>query len=81
MQGAYLVVHQCNQRRHHQGGALPRTVPSNSRNLVAQRFTATRGHEHHGVSATEDVVDDGTLRATEILIPKHLLQDVEGVWR
>jgi hypothetical protein len=81
MQGAHLVVHERNQRRHHQGGALARTMPGNSWNLVAQRFTAARGHEHHGVTATQHVVDDGALRATEILIPKHLLQDVEGVWR
>ena len=79
MQGAHLVVHERNQRRHHQGGALPRTMPCNGWNLIAQRLTATRGHQHHGVSATQHVVDDGALRATKFLISKHLLQDVEGV--
>ena len=76
MQGPHLVVHQRNQGRNDDSHALTSPLAGNGRYLVAQRFTAARGHEHQGVTAAAYVLDDGLLGAAKALEAKYFLQDV-----
>ncbi len=56
-----LVLHQGDQWRDDDG----RARPQQRRHLVAQRFAATRGHQHQAVAAGEDLIDDGGLFTPE----------------
>ncbi|GAO22464.1 hypothetical protein ALISP_2284 [Alicycliphilus sp. B1] len=53
---------------------LPRRA-ARCRHLVAQRLAAARGHEHERVAAGDHVVDDGLLRATELVVAEDVVQD------
>ena len=82
VQRAHLVVHQRDQRRHHHGDAVPRSLARNGRDLVAKRFAAARGHEHQRIATCGHTVDDGLLRATKGVVAKNFAQDgeVRGHW-
>ncbi len=75
VQRAHLVVHQRNERRDHHRHAQPRIAPHDGRHLVAQALAAARGHQHQRVAAGDHMVDDGLLRATELLVAKDVVQD------
>jgi hypothetical protein len=56
-QGIHLVLHECEQGRHHDGGP----PPGQGRQLVAQRLSCSCGHHHQGIRAFGDVLADGPL--------------------
>jgi hypothetical protein len=68
-----LILHQRNQRRHHdrRAGAQQR------RHLIAQRFAAARRHEHQSVTATGHMLDDFALRAAEAGMAEHFLEHTQ----
>ena len=78
VQSPHLVVHQRDQRRHHDGHALALPLPYDGRHLVAQALAATCGHEHQGVATANHMFDDGLLRAAELLVAKNFVQDGVG---
>jgi hypothetical protein len=75
VQRAHLVVHQRDERRHHHADALPGALARDGRHLVAQRLAAAGGHEHERVAAGDDVLDDLGLRAAEVLVAEHFVED------
>ncbi|MPM64261.1 hypothetical protein SDC9_111147 [bioreactor metagenome] len=75
MQCADLVVHERDQRRDHDRHAMAELLARDGRHLIAQRFAATRGHEHQRIAAVDDMRDDGLLGATELLVAKNGLQN------
>jgi hypothetical protein len=74
LQRRHLVLHQGDQRRDDDGGARPQQ----GRDLVAQRLAAARGHQHQGVAAGRDVLDDLRLPAAEGGIAEGVVEDGEG---
>ncbi len=66
---ADLILHQGDQRAHHHAHAFAHQ----RRDLVAQGFTAAGGHQHQGVVAVDQVVDDGALLATKVVITEDVL--------
>jgi len=81
MQCTHLVVHERNERRHHDGDAPTRTLTRNGGDLVTQRLAATRGHEYQGIAAVTHMVYDLGLWATKCAVPKHFTQDVLRIYR
>ena len=77
VQGAHLVVHQRNQRRHHHRDALARTLACNGRDLVTERLAPARGHEHQRIAAGRHMVNDGLLRTAKGVVAKNFAQDRE----
>jgi hypothetical protein len=69
-----LILHQRDQRRHHDAGALPQQRG----NLVAQRLAAAGRHQHQRVATFAQVLDDGLLLAAETGITENALKQVEG---
>ena len=76
MQGTHLVVHERNEGRNDERHPLPRAVAGNRGDLVAQRLTAARGHEHQSVAATAHMFNDVLLGATKALVAEYFMQDV-----
>ena len=66
----HLVLHQCNQGRHHDGGAFHQERWQ----LVAERLAASRRHEHEGVIAVKQVADYLLLFSLETFEAEILLQ-------
>ena len=81
MQCTHLVVHERDERRHHDGDAVARTLARNGRNLVAERLAAARGHEHQRIATATHVVNDGFLGATKRAVAKHFAQDLLRIHR
>ncbi|MEY4075145.1 MAG: hypothetical protein RJA29_2502 [Pseudomonadota bacterium] len=77
MQCAHLVVHECNERRHHNADAQARLLPRNGRYLVAQAFAATCRHQHQCVLPTLDMFDDVLLWPSEGFVAKNLPEDTQ----
>ena len=75
VQRAHLVVHQRNQGRDHDRHAMPGLLAHDGRHLVAQRFAATRGHEHQRVPTAHDMLDDGLLRPAKLRVAKDIVQN------
>ena len=73
-QRGHLVLHQRDQRRNHNAGALPTPVPHECRYLIAKRFAAAGGHQHQAIAAVGDVRDDLRLRAAEGAVAEHIVQ-------
>ncbi len=69
-----LVLHQRDQRRDDHADA----VPDQRRDLVAQRLAAAGRHQHQGVAAADDVLDDLALLAAERVVPEDPAQDIES---
>ena len=65
-----LVVHQRDERAHDEPGARAHQ----GRHLVADALAAAGGHEHDGVAAGDDVIDDRGLLAAERVEPVDLAQ-------
>ncbi len=72
-QRVHLVLHQCDQRGHHDA----RAGPDQGRDLVAQRLSAAGRHEHDGVTAGDHVLDDRLLLAAEGVVPEDPVQGGE----
>ncbi len=66
----HLVLHQCDQRRDHDRGA----VAKQRGDLVAQRLAAAGRHQHQRVAAVQQVFDDGLLAVAERAVPEHVAQ-------
>ena len=58
--------------------AAPRAVPRNGGDLVAQALAAAGGHQHQRVAAGDHLVDDGGLRAAELLVAEDFVEDGLG---
>ena len=74
-QGINLVLHQCDERRHHHAA----TLAHQSGDLVAQRFAAAGGHDHHGIVASNEGVDDLVLGWAEGVEAEDRLQYGAGL--
>jgi len=70
-QRRHLVLHQRDQRRDDDAGA----VAQQRRNLIAQRLAAAGRHQHQAVAARSHVGDDVLLRPAEGGVAEHILQD------
>ena len=66
----HLVVHERDQRRDHHPGA----GAGERGHLVAQRFAAAGWHEHEGITAGDDMVNDFALITAKVGIAPHPLQ-------
>ena len=77
MQRTDLVMHQGYQRRDNDSDAVPRVLPGNGRDLITQRLSAARGHQHQRVAAFDHVINDGFLRAAKVRITENFAKYVE----
>ena len=66
-----LVLHQGDQRADHHG----RSAAGHRGKLVAQRFSAARGHHHRDVAPAQDGLDDGFLARAEFRIAPMFLKE------
>ena len=78
VQGADLVVHQCDQGRHHNRHPTPLLLAHDGRHLVAQAFAAAGGHQHQRIAAANHMFNDGLLGASELFVTEDVLQDGMG---
>ncbi len=74
VQGADLVMHQCDQRRHHDRRAKPLALAHDGGDLVTQRLAAPGGHQHQCVAAGAHVVNHRLLWAAKLSVAKYLAQ-------
>src|SRR3546814_17243014 len=68
-----LILHQRDQRRHHDAGALTHERG----NLVAQRLAAAGRHQYQRIAAFAEVFDHGLLLAAETGVTENALKQVE----
>ena len=68
-----LVLHQGNQRRHHDGGAWSKQRG----NLIAQRLAAAGGHQHQRIAALGHRLHDGLLRIAEAGVTEDAVEKFE----
>ena len=68
--GIHLVLHQGDQRAHHDGGPFHH----DGGKLVAEALASASGHDHEGVAPIEDALHDGLLLAFELLEAEELLE-------
>ena len=73
LQRRHLVLHQRDQRRHHDAG----TGAGDGRNLEAQRLAAAGRHEHQRVAAGHERADHFRLRAAEAFVAEDAVEDVK----
>ena len=73
-QGIDLVLHQRDQRRHHDRRALAQQRG----NLVTQRLAAAGRHQYECIAAFAQVIDDGLLLAAETGVAENALQQLQG---
>ncbi len=76
--GADLVVHQRDEGRDDDGGAVALLLAHDGRDLVAQAFAAAGGHQHQRIAAANHMVNNGLLRAAKMRIAKGILQNGVG---
>ncbi len=76
-QGGDLIGHQRQQRRHDQAHAQTLSPPDKRGNLIAQRLAAPGRHQHEGVAAADDVVDNARLRPAKGVVAVNIFQNVE----
>jgi len=77
LQCADLVVHQRDQRAHHQRHAVAGAMARDRRHLVAQALAAAGGHQHQRITTRAHVLDDGLLRAAKGAVAEHLAQQLQ----
>ena len=68
--GVHLILHQGYQRRDHYRGAFQHQC----RKLIAQRLTATRGHQHEHIATRHKVVDHIVLTLLESVESEVIFQ-------
>ena len=66
-----LIVHQCDQRRHHHGQAWAQQP----RHLETQRLAATCGHQHQGIATIGYAFDDRCLAPSEAVVTEDVLEN------
>ena len=66
----YLVLHERDERRDHNG----RAIRHKGRQLVAEALPSPRRHEHKGIAAVEKVVYHPLLVSLEVIVPEEFLQ-------
>ena len=69
-QGVHLVLHQRDERAHHDGGAFHHERGQ----LVAHALASAGGHDHKSVLAIQNALDDGLLFALEGVETEKLLE-------
>ncbi len=74
LEGVHLILHQRDQRRHHDADA----VAQQGRNLVAQRLAAAGGHQHQRIAPAGHMLDDGLLRAAKGGVAEGVAQYLLG---
>ena len=74
LERADLVVHQRDQRADDDRDALAGAMANDRRHLVAQALAAAGRHQHQGVAAAGDVIDDLFLGAAEFAVAEDLAQ-------
>ena len=74
LEGVHLVLHQRDQRRHHDADALPQQRGE----LVAQGFSAAGRHQHQRVATRRDMLDDGLLFVAEGRVAENVVEDLLG---
>ena len=73
--GVDLILHERNQWRNHNAA----TGSRQSRDLIAQRFAAAGGHQHQGITATGNLINDIGLLTTEFTVAKHVSQLLQSL--
>ena len=73
-QGVDLVLHEADQRRDDDAHA----GPHDGRDLEAERLAAAGGHEHEGVAAVDQVLDDLLLVGAELAKAEDVAQHGRG---
>ena len=68
----YLVFHQSNERRDDEC----ETIEDESRELIAEGFSSTRGEDYESRAIGEDGIDDSFLSATKGVVTKVLLENL-----
>ena len=71
--GVNLILHQRNQRGDHNTAA----GPDQCRDLIAQRFSAARGHQYECVISLDDRLNNRFLGAAKAGVTEGLLENVE----
>ena len=74
LQGDYLILHQRNQRGNDDGRSRKRQ----RRNLIAQGFSGSRGHDAEGVLLSQQAFDNLLLPCPELRVSVNLLQNLPG---
>ncbi len=54
---------------------MPRLLPGDGGDLVAQRFAAAGGHQHQCIATGHHMFNDGLLRAAKVVVAKDFPQD------
>ncbi len=70
-----LVLHQRDQRADDQRHTAAGAVARDRRHLVGQALAAAGGHQHQGVAAVDDVIDDVDLQAAETVVAEDFAQN------
>ena len=70
-QGIHLILHQRDQGRDHDCDA----VAKQGGDLVAQRLAAAGGHDHQGVAARRDVIDDRFLLVSKGVVSEYAFEN------
>ena len=70
LQGIHLVLHQRNERRHHQCHA----IEHKSRYLVANRLASAGGHQHQSIASGHHIVDNLLLLRAKGIIAVYRFQ-------
>lgn len=70
----HLVLHERDEGRDHHGEA----VPQEGRDLVADGFSAARGHDGQGLPAFQHVFQDPLLQEDKIVVAEDGFQDAAG---
>ena len=68
--GCHLIVHQCDQWRHHHRQA----IAQERRNLKTQGLAAAGRHQHQSVATTGHALNNVTLTATETVVAEDVLE-------
>ena len=70
-EGRRLVLHQADQRRHHDGNARQKQ----RRHLIADGFARTGGHHRQHILPVQQPPDDVLLSGAETVVAKNFFQD------
>ena len=75
-QRPHLVLHQADQRRHHDGDARQKQ----RRHLIADGFARTGGHHRQYILPGKQAADDLLLPGAEAVVAKNFFQDAVRVF-
>jgi len=78
-ESADLVVHQCDQRRDHEGRAVTSPVLCDRGDLIAERLARTGREQHDRVAASERRLDRLGLSGAEVGVAEDLREQIVRV--